>query len=75
MEEAIIAAKSADDSLAVLLNVLYLTCLLELGTFVDALDADLAKALFGVSAVKGVELALDLQHLKCLVPKITMLLL
>jgi len=56
MEEAIIAAKSAGDSLGGIVECIALNMPVGVGEpLFDALDADLAKALFGVSAVKGVE--------------------
>jgi chorismate synthase len=56
MEEAIIAARSAGDSLGGIVECITLNMPVGVGEpLFDALDADLAKALFGVSAVKGVE--------------------
>jgi len=56
MEEAIIAAKNAGDSLGGIVECVVLKMPAGIGEpLFDALDADLAKALFGVSAVKGVE--------------------
>jgi chorismate synthase len=56
MEEAIVAAKSAGDSLGGIVECVALNMPAGIGEpLFDALDADLAKALFGVSAVKGVE--------------------
>ncbi len=56
MEEAIIAAKNAGDSLGGIVECTVLNMPAGIGEpLFDALDADLAKALFGVSAVKGVE--------------------
>jgi chorismate synthase len=56
MEEAIIAAKNAGDSLGGIVECVVLNMPVGIGEpLFDALDADLAKALFGVSAVKGVE--------------------
>jgi chorismate synthase len=56
MEEAIIAAKNAGDSLGGIVECVALNMPAGIGEpLFDALDADLAKALFGVSAVKGVE--------------------
>jgi len=56
MEEAIIAAKNAGDSLGGVVECVVWNVPVGVGEpLFDALDADLAKALFGVSAVKGVE--------------------
>ncbi len=56
MEEAIIAARSAGDSLGGIVECIALNMPVGIGEpLFDALDADLAKALFGVPAVKGVE--------------------
>ncbi len=56
MEEAIIAARSAGDSLGGIVECIALNMPVGVGEpLFDALDADLAKALFGVPAVKGVE--------------------
>ncbi len=56
MEEAIIAAKNAGDSLGGIVECVVLNMPVGIGEpLFDALDADLAKAIFGVSAVKGVE--------------------
>lgn len=56
MEEAIIAARSEGDSLGGIVECIALNMPVGIGEpLFDALDADLAKALFGVSAVKGVE--------------------
>jgi chorismate synthase len=56
MEEAIVAAKDAGDSLGGIIECITLNMPAGIGEpLFDALDADLAKALFGVSAVKGVE--------------------
>ncbi len=56
MEEAIVAAKNAGDSLGGIVECVVLNMPVGIGEpLFDALDADLAKALFGVSAVKGVE--------------------
>jgi chorismate synthase len=56
MEEAIVAAKSSGDSLGGIVECVALNMPAGIGEpLFDALDADLAKALFGVSAVKGVE--------------------
>lgn len=56
MEQAIIAAKNAGDSLGGIIECVVLNMPPGIGEpLFDALDADLAKALFGVSAVKGVE--------------------
>ena len=56
MEEAIVAAKEAGDSLGGVVECLALNMPVGVGDpLFDALDADLAKALFCVPAVKGVE--------------------
>ncbi len=56
MEEAIVAARNAGDSLGGIVECAVLNMPVGIGEpLFDALDADLAKALFGVSAVKGVE--------------------
>jgi chorismate synthase len=56
MEQAIVAAKKAGDSLGGIVECTVLNMPVGIGEpLFDALDADLAKALFGVSAVKGVE--------------------
>jgi len=56
MEEAIVAAKNAGDSIGGIVECIALNMPVGIGEpLFDALDADLAKALFGVSAVKGVE--------------------
>jgi chorismate synthase len=56
MEDAIVAAKNAGDSLGGVIECIALNMPVGIGEpLFDALDADLAKALFGVSAVKGVE--------------------
>jgi chorismate synthase len=56
MEDTIIAAKNAGDSVGGIIECLTLNMPPGIGEPVfDALDADLAKALFGISAVKGVE--------------------
>jgi len=56
MEKAIIAAKNAGDSVGGIIECLTLNMPTGIGEpLFDALDADLAKALFGISAVKGVE--------------------
>jgi chorismate synthase len=56
MERAIVAAKNAGDSLGGVIECIALNMPAGVGEpLFDALDADLAKALFGVSAVKGVE--------------------
>ncbi len=56
MEEAIVAAKNSGDSLGGIVECVALNMPAGIGEpLFDALDADLAKALFGVSAVKGVE--------------------
>jgi chorismate synthase len=56
MEEAIIAAKNAGDSVGGIVECVALNVPAGVGDpLFDALDADLAKALFGISAVKGVE--------------------
>jgi chorismate synthase len=56
MEEAIVAAKNSGDSLGGIVECVALNMPSGIGEpLFDALDADLAKALFGVSAVKGVE--------------------
>ena len=56
MEEAIVAAKEAGDSLGGIVECLVLNMPIGVGApLFDALDADLAKALFCVPAVKGVE--------------------
>ncbi|MCL2134853.1 MAG: chorismate synthase [Candidatus Bathyarchaeota archaeon] len=56
MEETIVAAKSAGDSVGGIIECVVLNMPKGIGDpLFDALDADLAKAIFGVSAVKGVE--------------------
>jgi chorismate synthase len=56
MEEAIVAAKNVGDSVGGIVECMVLNVPVGVGEpLFDALDADLAKALFGVSAVKGVE--------------------
>ncbi|MDR2720479.1 MAG: chorismate synthase, partial [Nitrososphaerota archaeon] len=56
MEDAIVAAKNAGDSVGGVVECVALNVPAGVGEpLFDALDADLAKALFGVSAVKGVE--------------------
>jgi chorismate synthase len=56
MEEAIIATKNTGDSIGGIVECVALNVPAGVGEpLFDALDADLAKALFGVSAVKGVE--------------------
>ena len=56
MEEAIVNAKQAGDSLGGIIECIALNMPVGIGEpLFDALDADLAKALFGVPAVKGVE--------------------
>ena len=56
MEEAIIAAKEAGDSLGGVVECIALNIPVGVGEpLFDALDADLAKALFAIPAVKGVE--------------------
>ncbi len=56
MEEAIVAAKEAGDSLGGVVECITLNMPTGVGEpLFDALDADLAKALFCVPAVKGVE--------------------
>jgi chorismate synthase len=56
MEESIIAAKNAGDSVGGIIECITLNMPTGIGEpLFDALDADLAKALFGISAVKGVE--------------------
>lgn len=56
METAIIAAKNAGDSIGGIIECITLNMPTGIGEpLFDALDADLAKALFGISAVKGVE--------------------
>ncbi len=56
MEEAIVTAKEAGDSLGGIIECLALNLPIGVGEpLFDALDADLAKALFCVPAVKGVE--------------------
>ncbi len=56
MEEAIVAAKEAGDSLGGVIECVALNMPAGVGEpLFDALDADLAKALFCVPAVKGVE--------------------
>ncbi len=56
MEEAIVSAKEAGDSLGGVIECLALNIPVGVGEpLFDALDADLAKALFSVPAVKGLE--------------------
>jgi chorismate synthase len=56
MEEAIVEAKKEGDSLGGIVECVTLNLPVGIGEpLFDALDADLAKALFGVPAVKGVE--------------------
>jgi chorismate synthase len=56
MEQAIIAAKETGDSIGGVVECIALNMPAGVGEpLFDALDADLAKALFSVSAVKGVE--------------------
>jgi chorismate synthase len=56
MEDAIITAKNAWDSVGGIIECLTLNMPTGIGEpLFDTLDADLAKALFGISAVKGVE--------------------
>ena len=56
MEEHIIATKNAGDSIGGIIECITLNMPTGIGEpLFDALDADLAKALFGISAVKGVE--------------------
>ena len=56
MEEIIVATKNAGDSVGGVVECVALNVPAGVGEpLFDALDADLAKALFGVSAVKGVE--------------------
>jgi chorismate synthase len=56
MEEAIIAAKESGDSLGGVIECLALNMPAGVGEpLFDTLDGDLAKALFAVPAVKGVE--------------------
>jgi len=56
MEEAIIAARAEGDSLGGVVECVALNMPVGVGEpLFDALDADLAKSLFAVSAVKGVE--------------------
>lgn len=56
MEEAIIVVKKEGDSLGGIIECIVLNMPIGVGEpLFDALDADIAKALFGVSAVKGVE--------------------
>lgn len=56
MEDAIVAAKQSGDSLGGVVECLALNMPVGVGEpLFDALDADLAKALFSVPAVKGVE--------------------
>ena len=56
MEDSIIAAKTAGDSVGGIIECVTLNMPTGIGEpLFDALDADLAKALFGISAVKGVE--------------------
>jgi chorismate synthase len=56
MEEAIVAAKNAGDSVGGIIECIVLNVPAGVGDpLFDALDADLAKALFGISAVKSVE--------------------
>lgn len=56
MEEATVAAKNAGDSIGGIIECITWNMPSGVGEpLFDALDADLAKALFGVSAVKGVE--------------------
>jgi chorismate synthase len=56
MEANIIAAKTAGDSVGGIIECITLNMPTGVGEpLFDALDADLAKALFGISAVKGIE--------------------
>jgi chorismate synthase len=56
MEEAIIAAKNASDSVGGIIECVTTNMPAGIGEpLFDTLDAELAKALFGISAVKGVE--------------------
>jgi chorismate synthase len=56
MEEAIVEARKVGDSLGGIIECIALNMPVGIGEpLFDALDADLAKALFGVPAVKGVE--------------------
>jgi chorismate synthase len=56
MEDAIINAKEANDSLGGIIECLALNMPAGIGEpLYDSLDADLAKSLFGIPAVKGVE--------------------
>jgi chorismate synthase len=56
MEEAIIAARKVGDSLGGIVECIAFNMPVGVGEpLFDALDADLAKALFGIPAVKGVE--------------------
>jgi chorismate synthase len=56
MEEAIVMAKNAGDSIGGVVDCIAFNVPVGVGEpLFDSLDADLAKALFGVSAVKGVE--------------------
>ncbi|MCW3994567.1 MAG: chorismate synthase [Candidatus Bathyarchaeota archaeon] len=56
MEEAIIAAKAAGDSVGGVVECIALNMPVGVGEpLFDALDADLAKAVFAIPAVKGVE--------------------
>ena len=56
MEEAIINARKVGDSLGGIIECLALNMPVGVGDpLFDSLDADLAKALFAVPAVKGVE--------------------
>jgi chorismate synthase len=56
MKEVIVTAKKAGDSIGGIIECVTLNMPAGIGEpLFDALDADLAKALFGISAVKGVE--------------------
>jgi chorismate synthase len=56
MEETIISAKNLGDSIGGIIECITLNMPVGIGEpLFDALDADLSKALFGISAVKGVE--------------------
>ncbi len=62
MKEAIVNAQKAGDSLGGVIECIALNMPVGIGEpLFDALDADLAKALFGVPAVKGVEFGAGFQ--------------